>query len=116
MARQFVTMTLRRHLVAWEQAIAKQMLTADEKRLYFAEHQVEGLLRGDSVNRADFYAKGIQSGWMLPSEARSFENWRPVDGIDDVVDTAMSIDDGKSKKGVVPEFCKFIEVRGIVFS
>jgi HK97 family phage portal protein len=82
MARQFVTMTLRRHLVAWEQAIAKQMLTTAEKRLYFAEHQVEGLLRGDSVNRADFYAKGIQSGWMLPSEARKLENLPVIDGID----------------------------------
>jgi len=30
--------------------------------------------------------------------------------------TAMSIDDGKSKKGVVPVFCKFIEVRGVVFT
>ncbi len=41
---------------------------------------------------------------------------KDVDGIDDVVDTSMSIDDGKSKKGVVPEFCKLIEVHGIVFS
>lgn len=84
MARQFVTMTLRRHLVAWEQAISKQMLTDEERRLYFAEHQVEGLLRGDSVNRADFYAKGIQSGWLLPSEARRLENLTTIDGIDNV--------------------------------
>lgn len=83
MARQFVTMTLRRHLVAWEQAIAKQMLTEEERRIYFAEHQVEGLLRGDSVNRADFYNKGISSGWMLPSEARRLENLPTIEGIDD---------------------------------
>ncbi len=84
MARQFVTMTLRRHLVAWEQAIAKQLLTEAERRIYFAEHQVEGLLRGDSVNRADFYDKGISSGWMLPSEARRLENLPTIEGIDDV--------------------------------
>lgn len=82
MARQFVTMTLRRHLVAWEQAIAKQLLTEEERRIYFAEHQVEGLLRGDSVNRADFYDKGISSGWMLPSEARRLENLPTIEGID----------------------------------
>ncbi len=82
MARQFVTMTLRRHLVAWEQAIAKQLLTEEERRIYFAEHQVEGLLRGDSVNRADFYSKGITAGWMLPSEARRLENLPTIDGID----------------------------------
>lgn len=83
MARQFVTMTLRRHLVAWEQAISKQMLTEEGRRLYFAEHQVEGLLRGDSTNRADFYGKGITAGWMLPSEARRLENLPVIEGIDD---------------------------------
>lgn len=83
MARQFVTMTLRRHLVAWEQAIAKQLLTEESRRIYFAEHQIEGLLRGDSVNRADFYNKGITSGWLLPSEARRLENLPTIEGIDD---------------------------------
>jgi HK97 family phage portal protein len=82
MARQFVTMTLRRHLVAWEQAIAKQLLTEAGRRQYFAEHQVEGLLRGDAVNRADFYAKGIDAGWLLPSEARRLENLPTIEGID----------------------------------
>lgn len=83
MARQFVTMTLRRHLVAWEQAIAKQLLTEAGRRVYFAEHQVEGLLRGDASNRADFYDKGIKAGWMLRSEARRLENLPTIEGIDD---------------------------------
>jgi HK97 family phage portal protein len=83
MARQFATMTLRRHLVAWEQAISKQMLTDEGRRIYFAEHQVEGLLRGDSTNRADFYDKGISAGWLLPSEARRLENLPVIEGIDD---------------------------------
>lgn len=82
MARQFVTMTLRRHLVAWEQAISKQLLTPAGRVMYFAEHQVEGLLRGDSVNRADYYTKGIAAGWMLPSEARRLENLPTIQGID----------------------------------
>lgn len=82
MARQFVTMTLRRHLVAWEQAISKQLLTEQGRRLYFAEHQVEGLLRGDATNRADFYEKGIRAGWMLKSEARRLENLPTIEGID----------------------------------
>lgn len=82
MARQFVTMTLRRHLVAWEQAISKQLLTEAGRRIYFAEHQVEGLLRGDASNRADFYTKGIAAGWLLPSEARKLENLPTIEGID----------------------------------
>ena len=83
MARQFVTMTLRRHLVMWEQAIASKLLTETGRKSYFAEHAVEGLLRGDSTNRADFYAKGIDAGWMLPSEARRLENLPVIEGIDD---------------------------------
>ena len=83
LARQFVTLTLRRHLLMWEQGIASKLLTEAGRRIYFAEHQVEGLLRGDSVNRAAFYSSGIKDGWMLPSEARRLENMPTVPGIDD---------------------------------
>ena len=83
MARQFVTQTLRRHLVAWEQAIAAKCLTDAGRRTYFAEHQVEGLLRGDSANRAAFYSSGISDGWMLKSEARKLENLPAIEGLDD---------------------------------
>ena len=83
MARQFVTQTLRRHRVAWEQAIAAKCLTDAGRRTYFAEHQVEGLLRGDSANRAAFYSSGIADGWLMRSEARKLENLKVIDGIDD---------------------------------
>lgn len=84
MARQFVTMCLRRHLVSWEQAIASKLLTEAGRKTYFAEHSVEGALRGDSVNRADFYTKGIAAGWLKPSECRRLENLPVIVGIDDV--------------------------------
>lgn len=82
LARQFVTLTLRRHLLMWEQAISHKLLTEAGRRTYFAEHQVEGLLRGDSLNRAQFYGEGIKAGWMLPSEARRLENLPSIEGID----------------------------------
>lgn len=87
LARQFITMSLRRHLVAWEQAISASLLTEAGRRIYFAEHQVEGLLRGDATNRADFYEKGIRSGWLLRSEARRYENLPTVEGIDQASDS-----------------------------
>lgn len=74
MARQFVTLTLRRHLLMWEQSISHKLLTDAGRRIYFAEHSVEGLLRGDAVNRADFYDKGISAGWLTIDEARKLEN------------------------------------------
>lgn len=89
--RQFVTLTLRRWLTMWEQGISTKCLTEAGRRTYFAEHSVEGLLRGDSTTRAAFYASGIQARWMKPSEARELENLPPLDGIDD-----FSSDPGKA--------------------
>ncbi|MGW8422331.1 phage portal protein [Comamonas sp. HJ-2] len=83
LARQFVTQSLRRWLVMWEQCIAAKCLTDAGRRTYFAEHSLEGLLRGDAVNRADFYEKGIGAGWLLKSEARRLENLPVIEGIDD---------------------------------
>lgn len=78
--RQFVTLSLRRHLVAWEQAISRQLLTEAGRRIYFAEHGVEGLLRGDSTTRADFYSKAISDGWMTIDEVRQLENLPKLGG------------------------------------
>lgn len=72
--RQFITLSLRRHLLAWEQAISRQLLTEAGRRTYFAEHGVEGLLRGDSTTRAAFYQSAISNGWMTVDEVRDLEN------------------------------------------
>lgn len=80
--RQFATLTLRRWLSMWEQAISTKCLSESARRQYFAEHSVEGLLRGDSTTRAAFYGAGISAGWMLRSEARELENLPPIEGID----------------------------------
>lgn len=60
-----------------------QLLTPAGRKRYKPEHSVEGLLRGDSTTRADFYKSGIDAGWMLPSEARRLENLPMIEGIDD---------------------------------
>jgi HK97 family phage portal protein len=40
----------------------------------FIKWNVNALMRGDSTARADFYAKGIQAGWLLRSEVRQLED------------------------------------------
>lgn len=82
LARFFVTNTLRRHLVAWEQAINRVLV--NDPGTYFVEHNVEGLLRGDSLARAQFYERAINDGWMLRSEARRLENMPTIEGVDNV--------------------------------
>ncbi len=83
LARHFVVHTLRRWLVAWEQAVTRSLMGPMARSRYLVEHNVEGLLRGDSTNRADFYQKGIDAGWLLKSEARRLENLPAITGIDD---------------------------------
>lgn len=74
LSRQFITLTLKRHLVMWEQAISRALLSPEARQVFFAEHNLDGLLRGDSVNRADFYSKGIADGWLMVDEVRHLEN------------------------------------------
>lgn len=82
LARQFVSLSLRRWLAMWEQGVESKCLTEAGRRQYHLEHSVEGLLRGDSSARASFYSHGIRDGWMRRSEARELENLPPIDGLD----------------------------------
>lgn len=88
LARFFVTNTLRRHLIAWEQAINRVCIT---NPAFFVEHNVEGLLRGDSLNRAQFYDSAVSTGWMLKSEVRRIENLPTIEGIDDAKETPAQV-------------------------
>ena len=81
LGRYFVTHTLRRHLVAWEQAINRVLI--NDPALFYVEHNTDALLRGDSLTRAQFYQRGIEDGWMLRSEVRAKENLSKIEGIDD---------------------------------
>ncbi|MEK9724928.1 MAG: phage portal protein, partial [Rhodospirillaceae bacterium] len=46
---------LRKWLVRWEQEISRKLIARSERRIQYAEHLVEGLLRGDSTSRASYY-------------------------------------------------------------
>lgn len=70
LARQFVTLTLKRHLLMWEQAINNTCLTSQ----FYCEHNLDGLLRGDNANRAAFYQSALQNKWMTIDEVRELEN------------------------------------------
>ena len=84
MGQWYVTHSLGRIMAAWEQAIARQLLTPAGARIYFAQHSADAFLRADSAGRASFYASGVQNGWLLKSEIRRLEDLPTVEGIDDV--------------------------------
>lgn len=75
---EFVTHTLRPWLVRWEQAIYRNLMTPMERTNFFAEHLVDGLLRGDIQSRYQAYAIGRQNGWFNADDIRELENMNPL--------------------------------------
>jgi HK97 family phage portal protein len=79
----FQKFTLRRRLKRIEQALEKQLLTArDRAEGITIEFSLEGLLRADSKARAEFYASGLQNGWLNVNQVCAWENLPPVEGGD----------------------------------
>lgn len=74
---EFVVHTIRPWLVRWEQAINARLLGETERRTYFAEHLVDGLLRGDAKARNEALAIQRQNGIINADEWREIENMNP---------------------------------------
>jgi len=79
---EFVIHTIRPWLVRWEQEIYRSLLTPQERKTYFAEFLVDGLLRGDIQSRYQAYATARQWGWMSANDVRRLENMNPIEGGD----------------------------------
>lgn len=71
---EFVVHTLRPWLIRWEQALKFKLLTPNDRKRYFAEHLVDGLLRGDMKSRNESLAIQRQNGIINADEWRSIEN------------------------------------------
>lgn len=73
----FVTHSIRPWLTRWEEAIRRDLIINPDR--FFAEHVVEGLLRGDIKARYEAYAIGRQWGWLSVNDIRKKENLNPVE-------------------------------------
>ena len=74
----FVVHTIRPWLVRWEQAISRTLLTDEERTIYYAKFNVDGLMRGDFATRMSGYAIARQNGWMSANEIRALENMNKI--------------------------------------
>lgn len=81
--RNYVTDTLQGWLTNWEAEINCTLFTEEEQDDYFAEHSVEGMLRGNSQERAEFYRKMFDVAAFSPNDIREKENLDPVEGGDE---------------------------------
>jgi HK97 family phage portal protein len=76
----FVQWTLTPWLKRWEQAISQTLLRPDERRVYYPEFEVDGLLRGDQKSRNEALAIKRQNGIINANEWRRLENLDPISG------------------------------------
>jgi HK97 family phage portal protein len=69
---------LRRWLVRWEQELNRKLISPLERKLQKFEHNVEGLLRGDSQARAEFNSKMFNIGAYSINMILEKENMNPI--------------------------------------
>ena len=77
-AIEFVVHTIRPWAVRYEQSIAMSLLLPRDRERFYAEHLVDGLLRGDITARYAAYAIGRQNGFLSANDIRQLENMDPI--------------------------------------
>jgi HK97 family phage portal protein len=78
---EFVTDTILPIVRLIEQAISRDLILAPQR--YYAQFNLDGLLRGDLQSRYSAYAIGRNWGWLSTNDIRRRENMNPVEGGDD---------------------------------
>lgn len=78
----FVTDTLLPRTERIEQAVARAIFTPSEITRLVNEIDLNGLMRGDSKTRSEYYQKRWQMGSMSPNEIRARESENPIENGD----------------------------------
>lgn len=92
---QFVVFGLLPWVKRHEQTMMRDFLLPQDRRDYFIEFNLSGLLRGDQKSRYEAYAIGRQWGWLSVNDIRRLENMPPVSGGDIYLQPLNMIDAGK---------------------
>lgn len=67
---------------SWEQRTSWELLPGGWDGPWYAEVSLDGLLRGDSKTRAEFYRIMVGAGLMKPTQVQELENWEPDPTVD----------------------------------
>ena len=74
----FAVHTIRPWLVRIEQAINRSLFSEREKGHFYAQFNIDGLMRGAYKERMEGYAIARQNGWMSANDIRELENMNPI--------------------------------------
>ena len=92
---QYVVFGLLPWVKRHEQAMMRDFLLPADRRNYFIEFNLAGLLRGDQKTRYEAYAMGRQWGWLSVNDIRRLENMPPVPGGDTYLQPLNMVDASK---------------------
>ena len=76
----FVVFALMPWIVTIEKAIYRDLLTPDERKIYYAKFRAEGLLRGSFTEQMTGFATAIDKEIMNPNECRELLDMNPYSG------------------------------------
>jgi len=79
---EYVVDTIRPWAVRWEQAMNMKLIEEEDQRELFFEFNLEGLLRGDSKTRSEFYLTMWSMGVFSGNDIAAKENMNPFEGGD----------------------------------
>lgn len=87
----FLQYTLAPYLTRWEDAIERWLIKPADVGKIHAEHNLDGLLRGDSTSRANYMATMRREGLRTINELRRLDNMPPVEGGDSIFMQSQNI-------------------------
>ena len=83
MGSQFLQLSLLPHIVNWEQALRRSLLSPEERQRYTIEFLTDGIARAALAQRYEAFGKATAgAAWMSANEARARENLPPIEGGD----------------------------------
>lgn len=80
--QQLYSNTLCNYAIKFEEEMKRKLIPEKDKGRYYFKFNFNSLLRASASDRAEFYNKGINNGWMSPNEARSLEDRNSYEGGD----------------------------------
>lgn len=105
----FLTFTLQDYLDEWEHGIADSLILPGDRGRVFADHDVTGFIKMDSVAKAQLHSTWVQNGIKTRDEIRHINNDPPFGGAANEltvqvnltpVDQLEKVNDPKNKQSV----------------
>lgn len=91
----FVKHTLLHHVKQFEQELNLKLFGRANRREY-VEFNVDGIMRGDFKTRMEGWARAVQTGIVMPNEARRAENYPDAEGGDSLFMQGATVPIGRA--------------------